>query len=136
MSKAPLQAQASIAPQQTTVTVGSSGTLVVSAIGGQRGYSPGEMLLGALASCMALSLKFAVKEAGVVDRAGEVSVQVTGTKSDTGPSRFIDIAVNITFAGNTLTEAEKQALVARAEDVCTVSNSLHTPPTITKILSD
>jgi uncharacterized OsmC-like protein len=134
VSKHPLQAHASIGPEKTAVTVGSSGTLDLSAIGGQRGYSPGELLLGALAGCLTLSLKFAIKEAGLIDRAGDVDVQVVGTKSEELPSRFTDLAVSINFTG-TLTDAEKEALVERAEQVCTVTNTLHTLPTFSQTIS-
>jgi uncharacterized OsmC-like protein len=101
--------------------------LAMSASASAPGYSPLDLMYAALAGCLVLSLRVAASEKRLLDRFVEARVAVTGRKAKDGTRRVthLDIAVEI---DGTLTEAEKKELIARAEELCTVSTALKNSP--------
>lgn len=87
------------------------------------GFTPLELQASALAACVAMSVRIAAQKAGTPLRA-EVDVRVTATKADDLPSRLGSFEVVVAIADPLPPEA-KQALVAAAEALCTISNTLH-----------
>jgi putative redox protein len=92
-------------------TVGGDGT----------GPQPTDLLLASVASCFVLALVYAARKRDV--RLSSVSVAVTGTYD--GP-RFSDIAIEVSG----LPEEQADGLIASAERVCYVTNTLRRPPAI------
>jgi putative redox protein len=93
-------------------TVGGDGT----------GPQPTDLLLASVASCFVLALVYSARKREVP--LASVSVGVTGTYD--GP-RFSDIAIEVSG----LPEEHAEGLIAAAERVCYVTNTLRRPPTIT-----
>lgn len=91
--------------------------------GSDQGPTPVELLVAAVASCLALSLRGAANLAHLADRLTSVDVAVTGIKAHGLPSRLETIEAVLSIEGDLDTE-QKQALVEHAERLCTVSNTL------------
>ncbi|TPN76034.1 OsmC family protein [Mesorhizobium sp. CU2] len=91
------------------------------------GFSPLDLLYASLAACMVLSARIAASRLGVADRLGEVKADVTGEKAKDEPSRIAAFAVRLDIAGD-LDAATKARILADAEDICTVSNTLRGAP--------
>ena len=93
--------------------------------GTNTGPQPTDLLLSAVASCFVLSLAYAAAKRDIVVES--IGVNVTGTYE--GP-RFsaIRIDVDIVAAGDVST-----TLIAAAERVCYVTNTLKRPPEITVV---
>lgn len=93
----------------------------------QAGFNPLDLLLASLAACMSMSARIAARELGLSDTFEGLEVDVRGEKSMNEPSRFIGFTVRMTFHGEM--PSEQQWLIARrAEEICTVSNSLAVHP--------
>lgn len=86
------------------------------------GFSPLELQASALAACVAMSVRIAARQAGQ-PLLGRVDVAVTATKAADEPSRLgsFDVVVEIV---DELPLSVSAALVAAAEDICTISNTL------------
>ena len=84
--------------------------------GTDRGPSPTELLLAALASCYTLSLRWAAGRRGT--RLGDIEVIATGTYDHLRLSR-----IRLAVSGD-LPPAELQELLGDANRVCYVSNTL------------
>jgi uncharacterized OsmC-like protein len=95
-----------------------------SAGGTGTGPQPTDYLLASIASCFALAVVYSARK-HAVKLPGPVAVTVTGTYD--GP-RFTHIA--ITVAAD-LPEEAADRLLASAERVCYVTNTLRRPPDIT-----
>ncbi len=87
------------------------------------GFSPLELQASALAACVAMSVRIAARQLGTTLQAA-VDVTVTAAKAADAPSRLDSFEVVVHIADALPTE-QKQALVAAAEGICTISNTLH-----------
>ncbi|MBN9550199.1 MAG: OsmC family protein [Alphaproteobacteria bacterium] len=113
-------------PAVTTPTGGEVGVVTqVSA----PGFSPLDLLHASLAACMVLSARIAATRLGVADRLGEVRAEVSGEKAKDEPSRLAAFSVRLDIAGE-LDAATKQRILADAEEICTVSNTLRAAPAL------
>ena len=87
------------------------------------GFNPLDLLYASLAACMVLSARIAASEMGVLNRFEGVQAQVAGEKSEEEPSRITSFDVRLTIRGD-FDEDTKRAIAHRAEEICTVSNTL------------
>jgi len=83
--------------------------------------SPSDLMLAALANCIAISMRMAAQQM-TLDLGG-LNVTATATKATDLPNRFgrFDVAVRTSVAVDTRLSDE---LVRRTKDICTVSNTL------------
>jgi uncharacterized OsmC-like protein len=113
-------------PVITTPTGGEVGVVTqVSA----PGFSPLDLIYASLAACMVLSARIAATRLGVADQLGEVRADVSGEKAKDEPSRIATFTVRLDIAGD-LDAATKERILADAEDICTVSNTLRGGPVL------
>jgi uncharacterized OsmC-like protein len=91
--------------------------------GTDTGPQPTDYLLTAVASCFTMSLAHSARKRGL--DLPPIEVNVTGTYD--GP-RFVDIAIEVVAD---LPDAEIERLIAAAERVCYVTNTLRRAPAIT-----
>ena len=91
------------------------------------GYSPVDFLYAAVAGCLALSARIAASEMHLLDQFVEARVAVTGRKAKEPPRRITHLDIAIEIEGD-FDEATKHALIERAEELCTVSNTLRDSP--------
>jgi uncharacterized OsmC-like protein len=96
----------------------------------QAGFNPLDLLLASLAACMSMSARIAARDLGFTDVFEGLHVEVRGEKAHGEPSRFIAFAVHMIFQGN-LDDDQQQAIAHRADEICTVSNSLAVRPKLT-----
>lgn len=96
------------------------------------GMTPLELMDAALAGCLVLSVRIAARKFGWQDRLEGVSVDVTHTKGEGEPSRIAKFACAFDIAGD-FSEEERQRLIVEAHAVCTVGNTLETPPEIVDV---
>jgi len=87
------------------------------------GFSPVDLLHAALASCLAFSLRTAATRLGLAAALDEVQVHVTGEKALAGSSRVARFLIRFDISGS-IDALQRQALIAAAEEICTVSNTL------------
>lgn len=113
-------------PRVTSVT---GGELVIATRPSEAGFSPLDLLYAALAGCLAVSARSAASELGMLDRFEAASTRVRGEKAADGPSRVAAFHVELSITGD-LDADERGRIAARAEQLCTVSNTLHGAPTI------
>ncbi|TPI11961.1 OsmC family protein [Mesorhizobium sp. B4-1-3] len=111
------------------VTTPTGGTVDVVTQVSAPGFSPLDLLYASLAACMVLSARIAATRLGVADRLGEVRAEVTGDKAKDEPSRVETFTVRLEITGD-LDVATKQRILADAEDICTVSNTLRRAPAL------
>ena len=93
------------------------------------GFNPLDLLLASLGACMSMSARIAARELGLADRFSAVSARTSGEKAMEGPSRFATLTVVFCFEGS-LSTAEQWKIAHRAEEICTVSNTLAVKPEI------
>lgn len=93
----------------------------------QPGFNPLDLLLASLAACMSMSARIALRELDLAETFTGVTVEVSGQKAIDEPSRFVSFTVVMTFEG-TLDDSQKKTVAHRAEEICTVSNSLAVRP--------
>lgn len=106
----------------------TGGTLDVTTLASEPGFSPLDLIHASLAACLALSARIAASRLGVLDRLAHVRVHVTGDKAEEGPGRIARFRIRFEIEGD-LDERARQAIVAAAEgDICTVSNTLRGAP--------
>ncbi|CDX41259.1 OsmC family protein [Mesorhizobium plurifarium] len=111
------------------VTTPTGGTVDVVTQVSAPGFSPLDLLYASLAACMVLSARIAATRLGVADRLGEVRADVSGEKAKDGPARIETFTIKLEIAGD-LDAATKQRILAGAEDICTVSNTLRGTPAL------
>lgn len=133
----PTGATAVLRPRQSpVVTSATGGEFTLSSHVSAPGFSPVDLLYGALAGCLVISARAAAAKLGVLDRLGDVSARVTGRKAAEGPSRVEAFQVEIEIAGD-IDAVTKQAIAEAAEgEICTVSNTLRGHPSIEALLVD
>ena len=108
---------------QPVVTSVTGGTIEVVTRPSEPGFNPLDLLYASLSACLVLSARIAASEQRLLDRVERFEAQVTGTKAADHPSRIAHIHVEMLVEGD-LEDREKDALVAAAETICTVSNTL------------
>lgn len=91
------------------------------------GFNPLDLLFSSLASCLVLSARIAASRLQMLERFGRAEVRVTGEKNDEEPYRIRRLLVEFHLEGE-FTPAEKQKIIHLAEEICTISNTLKTPP--------
>lgn len=111
-------------PVVTTPTGGSVD--VVTAVSAP-GFNPLDLLYASVAACMVLSARVAASRLGVAANLGEVRAEVSGEKAEGEISRVGRFTIVLDVQGD-LDEATKRQIVEGAETICTVSNTLRTPP--------
>ncbi|WP_395517669.1 OsmC family protein [Pseudorhizobium flavum] len=109
------------------VTSGGGQTIDVAPAGLDPGFTPIDLLYSSLASCLAISARIAASELRLLDRLEVVTVQVAGDKAEDGPGRIGEIFCELTVKGN-FDPAQLAQIVKRAEEICTVSNTLRQSP--------
>jgi uncharacterized OsmC-like protein len=107
----------------------TGGTLDIATGPSQPGFNPIDLLHAALAACLAMSARIAARELGLADALSEVVARATGDKATDGLSRIARFHVVMRFRGN-LTPQQQLLVIHRAEEICTVSNSLASRPMI------
>jgi uncharacterized OsmC-like protein len=90
--------------------------------------SPVEYLLIAAAGCLAISCRAVLARRQLA--VGSVEVTATGEKSAEPPSRLGRIILAVRFAGGDIDPAGAASILAEAEKLCTVSNTLLGSPLI------
>ena len=108
---------------QPAVTSVTGGTMEVVTRLSEPGFNPLDLLYASLSACLVLSARIAASEQGFLDRVERFEARVTGTKAAEPPSRIAQFQLEMLVEGD-LTDAQKDALVAAAETICTVSNTL------------
>ena len=91
------------------------------------GYSPVDLMYAAVAGCLALSARIAASEMHLLDQFVEAKVSVTGRKAKEPPRRITHFDIAIEIVGD-FDHATKHALIERAEQLCTVSNTFRDSP--------
>ena len=83
--------------------------------------SPSDLMLAALANCIAISMRMAARQMGL--ELGGLDVSATATKATDPPNRFgrFDVVVR---ASTPVDDARVEELLRRTKDICTVSNTL------------
>ncbi|RWB75317.1 MAG: OsmC family peroxiredoxin [Mesorhizobium sp.] len=112
-----------------TVTTPTGGTVDVVTQVSAPGFNPLDLLYASLAACMVLSARIAATRLGVADRLGEVRADVGGEKAKDEPSRLETFNIKLEITGD-LDAAMKERILADAENICTVSNTLRGAPTL------
>ncbi|MGI2032096.1 OsmC family protein [Rhizobium panacihumi] len=93
------------------------------------GFNPLDLLYSSLAACLVLSARIAASRMGILEKLEEVSVHVTGQKSSGEPARVENFDVKFELSGDF--DAQQRAeIIHKAEEICTVSNTLLATPTI------
>jgi uncharacterized OsmC-like protein len=124
----PTGARAEAGPTGQAEIVSATGArITLSASPSTPGYSPVDLLYAAVAGCLVQSLRIAASEMKVLDRLRHAHAEVNGRKAPDGPPRIAHIDIGIEVDGD-FDEATKDALVARAKELCTVSNTLAGSP--------
>lgn len=84
--------------------------------------SPSDLMLAALANCIAISMRMAAQQMAL--ELGALSVSAVATKASDLPNRFgqFDVTVRSSIA----VDAQRvDELLRRTKDICTVSNTLN-----------
>lgn len=98
------------------------------------GFNPLDLLYSSLAACLVLSVKGAVIKLQLLDQFTGVEAVVTGEKAYDEPSRVETIAAELIISGN-YTESQRHEIATLAKQLCTVSNTLVTPPNVQMAVS-
>lgn len=110
-----------------TITSATGGTLSLNTGSSDPAFSPIDLLYGAVAGCLAVSARQAAAEMHLLPQLATVNVSVSGKKAADGPARVEEFDIKIEITGD-FDAATRAALIARAEELCTVSNTLKTTP--------
>jgi uncharacterized OsmC-like protein len=113
-------------PSVTSRTGGQVGIVTGAS---EEGFNPLDLIYSSLSACLVLSARIAASRLGLLDRFVSASADVTGEKSHEEPFRIERFIVSITVEG-VFTDDERHRIVDMAEEICTVSNTLKTPPAI------
>ncbi len=126
-----------IRPSGAVATIGKTGAAEVTSATGARielssalstpGFSPVDLLYASIAGCLVVSARIAASEMKILDRLAKVHVEVHGRKAAHAPSRIERLETRFEITGD-FDEATRTALIARAEELCTVSNTIRNTP--------
>lgn len=105
------------------VTSETGGRLSVVTRPSAEGFSPVDLLAASLASCIAISVQSAARAEGQLAAIERVTVRVIPEKAEEEPSRIARFVTTVTIDGP-LDADGKERLIATAETLCTVSNTL------------
>ncbi|WP_431028779.1 OsmC family protein [Lysinibacillus sp. LZ02] len=89
----------------------------------QQGLSPKELLEGAVALCLSITLEKVLERDGVEANLNEIEIDVRASKQAGVENRFTDFHVDVVFP-STLEAAYKKKLLKVIERGCTISNTL------------
>lgn len=106
-----------------TVTSLTGGKLDMVTAAAAPGFNPLDLIFSSLATCLAISSRIAASRLRLLDRLADVTVDVTGRKSDEEPYRLTEFSAELTISGD-LRDEEKAEIAELAEEICTVSNTL------------
>jgi uncharacterized OsmC-like protein len=110
-----------------TVTSATGAALEMSAALSSPGYSPVDLMYAAVAGCLALSARIAASEMKLLDRFVSARASVHGRKAAPPERRVTHLDIRIDIEGD-FDDATRHMLIARAEQLCTVSNTLKNAP--------
>lgn len=94
----------------------------------QPGFNPLDLLYAALSACMAMSLRYAAKQLGVLEALRSVAVVVGGEKASEGPERVTRFDLAVTIEGEIDGQTKAEMIRLAEEEICTISNTLHGQP--------
>ena len=91
------------------------------------GMSPSDLMLAALANCIAISMRMAARQMTL--ELGTLEVSATATKATDLPNRFgrFELIVRSSLG---IDAARVDELLRRTKDICTVSNTLGAEVTV------
>ncbi len=115
-----------VSPRGATLSLGAA-----PGEGGAAGWQPSELLMAALAGCMAMDVQTILERSRARPRAGRISVRAT-ERSDDLPGRPIlgfELTHEWTAAGGP--EAVERAIRLAAERYCTVQLTVERGPEVT-----
>jgi len=95
----------------------------------EEGFNPLDLMFSSLSACLVLSARIAASRLGILDRFESATADVSEQKSAEEPYRIETFFVDIRIDGD-FSDPERTRIVEMAEGICTVSNTLHTPPAI------
>jgi uncharacterized OsmC-like protein len=110
-----------------TVRSDTGGEMALAGGVAEAGFSPLDLLFASVAGCLVVSARIAAGEMGILDRLGEARATVRGRKAADLPGRVERLDVEFEVSGD-FDDATRKAIIARAEELCTVSNTLKRPP--------
>jgi len=121
-------AAAVVAPTgQPVVTSATGGEITLNRAATDPAFSPLDLLYAAIAGCLAVGIRDAARRTGALDRLRSARVEVKGDKAADGPQRVVRLRIKLEIDGD-FDEATRAALIAEAEETCTVSNTIRTSP--------
>lgn len=89
----------------------------------QQGLSPRELLEGAVALCLSITLENVLERDGIEVNLDEVAIEVVASKAEGVTNRFTDFTVHVTFP-TAIDAAYQRKLLKVIERGCTISNTL------------
>lgn len=125
-------------PSRVTVRVDAAGIRAINSRGAEvwfaatpvaDGFNPLELQSAALGICTAITLRNELRPWGEAGVAPEFTLEVSGIKAEEGPSRLQRLELLIALPGRLSTE-EQAGIVHRAEQACTIANTLRAQPQI------
>lgn len=105
------------------VTSETGGRLSVVTRPSAEGFNPVDLMAASLSPCIVLSVQIAARAEGWLAEIDRVSARVIPEKAEDAPSRVARFVTTVTIDGP-LAADRKAQLVAAAEAICTVSNTL------------
>jgi uncharacterized OsmC-like protein len=121
-------ATAAITPTgQPVVTSATGGEIMLNRAATDPAFSPLDLLYAAIAGCLAVGIRDAARRTGVLDRLRSARVEVKGDKATEGPQRVARLKIRFEIDGD-FDAGARAALIAEAEETCTVSNTIRTTP--------
>lgn len=106
------------------VTSATGGEIQIVTGASQPGFNPIDLLYASLSACLAMSVRIAASQMGLLDQLSEIRAEVTGEKSSEGLSRVVKFNVVLAIRGDIHAEARYAIAQAAEEEICTVSNTL------------
>lgn len=134
-------------PLGATATTGKHGfPVITSATGGEiriatgaseAGFNPIDLLYASLAACMAMSVRSVISRMGLRDRFEDVTVDVSGEKSDDEPARIEKFILRFRVRGDFEDHVLHDIVTLAEEEICTVGNTIRGMPAFsTEIIRD
>ena len=121
-------ATAAIAPTgQPVVTSATGGEIRLNRAATDPAFSPLDLLYAAIAGCLVVGIRDAARRTGVLARLRSARVDVKGDKATDSPQRVARLRIKYEIDGD-FDEATRAALIAEAEETCTVSNTIRSTP--------
>lgn len=106
-----------------TIETPTGGAIAIVTAASEPGFNPLDLLYSSLAACLVLSARIAASQMGVLDRFHSVEARVSGEKSEGDPARITRFDMRLKISGD-FDDDVKQDIAHRAEEICTVSNTL------------